>query len=246
MRAIDKDFVREIRNSRSRFLSIMVLAALAVAFLSGLRATAPDMKRTGDAYLDAYHLQDVQILSPLGITEEDVAALQKAEGVLLARGGYQADAWVDSLTAKLFSLTEGVNEPVLLEGRMPETPTECLLDAELIEAEGYAIGDTLHIVPGGSYEDCLRYENYTIVGAVRSPYYISPERGSGSIGSGTVDGFVCLLEDAFDMDCYTVCYLRLAGAEEMTAFYEDYTDFVDDAIDRLEPLGEQRADLRYH
>ena len=245
MRAIDKDFLREIKNSRSRFLSIMVLAALAVAFLSGLRATAPDMKRTGDAYLDAYHLQDIQILSPLGITEEDVAALRQAEGVSFACGGYQADGWVDSLTAKLVSLTDGVNEPVLLDGRMPQTATECLLDAELIEAEAYAIGDTLHIVPGGSYADCLRYEDYTIVGAVRSPYYISPERGSGSIGSGTVDGFVYLESAAFDMDCFTVCYLHLAGAEEMTAFYEDYNDFVDDAIDSLTPLGEKRADIRY-
>ena len=71
--AMQKDFWREIGHTRSRFFSIMILVALSVAFLSGLKATAPDMKHTGDDYLDSLHLADIQVLSTLGLTDEDIA-----------------------------------------------------------------------------------------------------------------------------------------------------------------------------
>ncbi|MGM9661764.1 MAG: FtsX-like permease family protein [Oscillospiraceae bacterium] len=243
--AIRKDFIREIKNSRNRFLSIMVLSALAVAFLSGLKATAPDMKGTGDAYLDEQHLLDIQVISTLGLTEEDVGALAAREEVSLARGAYVLDAWSGDLVSKVYSITEGVNELTVLEGRLPERADECVVDQRLLEETGLALGDSLSIVPGDDYKDCLRYEAFTIVGTVRSPYYISVERGSGSIGSGSVRTYVYLPESAFDMDYYTAAYLLVEGAEEMTAFYEEYDDYIEDVIDALEPLGKERAQLRH-
>ncbi|MBR5572319.1 MAG: FtsX-like permease family protein, partial [Oscillospiraceae bacterium] len=91
----------------------------------------------------------------------------------------------------------------------------------------------------------LIHEEFTIVGVVRSPYYICVERGSASIGSGTVVAYVYLPEDAFDMEVYTTAYLLVEGAMEMTAFYEEYDDTIEDVIDALEPFGEVRAKLRY-
>ncbi|MBR6677583.1 MAG: ABC transporter permease, partial [Oscillospiraceae bacterium] len=243
--AIRKDFIREIKNSRNRFLSIMVLAMLSVAFLSGLKATAPDMKGTGDDYLDQQKLLDVQILSTLGITEEDIDALQAREEIAYATGAYVIDAWSGDLVSKVYSITEGINELTVLEGRLPQNSRECVVDRNLVGELGLTVGDSLPILPGEDYEDSLRHEEFTIVGVVRSPYYICVERGSASIGSGTVIAYVYLPEDAFDMEVYTTAYLLVEGAMEMTAFYEEYDDAMEDVIDALEPFGEVRAKLRY-
>ncbi len=242
--AIKKDFYREIKNSRNRFLSIMVLAALAVAFLSGLKATAPDMKGTGDAYFDEQKLLDVQIMSTLGLTEEDIAALSAREEVSYAEGAYVIDAWTEDLVTKVYSITEGVNELVLMEGRLPENERECVVDRNLIAA-GVALGDRIGIAPGGDYEDALRHEEFTVVGVVRSPYYLSVERGSASIGAGSVQAYLYLPESAFDMEAYTAAFLLIEGAEELTAFYEEYDDHIEDVIDGMEPFGEERAKLRH-
>ena len=94
--AMQKDFWREIQHTRSRFFSIMILVALSVAFLSGLKATAPDMKKTGDDYLDSLHLADIQVLSTLGLTDEDIEAIRARENIEDAEGEYVIDAFASS------------------------------------------------------------------------------------------------------------------------------------------------------
>ena len=240
-----KDIVREIKNSRNRFLAIMVLSALAVAFLCGLKVTAPDMKGTGDDYLDKQRLMDIQVMSTLGITDEDIAELGSREEIDYALGAYVMDAWAGDAVAKVYSITEDVNRLVLMEGHMPVVSRECAVDAHLMEKLGLSIGDYLPILPSEDNEDSLIYEDFRIVGIVRSPYYVSVERGSASIGSGSVQGYVYLKEKAFKMDCYTIAYLGVKGAQSLTAFTDEYDDRIEEVIDGLEPLGEVRAQLRY-
>ena len=243
--AIKKDFFREIKHTRNRFLSIMVLAMLSVAFLSGLKVTAPDMKGTGDSYLDEQKLADIQIMSTLGLTEEDIDKLNAQEEVALAKGAYIIDAWAGDFVSKVYSITEGVNELTVLEGRMPANSSECVVDRNLTAGLGLEIGDKVAITPGDDYEDSLLHEEFTIVGIVRSPLYVSSERGSASIGSGSVRAYVYLPESAFDMEVYTTAYLLVEDAMAMTAFYDKYDDYIEDTIDALEPFGEVRAKLRY-
>lgn len=240
-----KDIVREIKNSRNRFLAIMVLSALAVAFLCGLKVTAPDMKGTGDDYLDKQRLMDIQVMSTLGITDEDIEELGAREEIDYALGAYVMDAWAGDAVAKVYSITEDVNRLVLIEGHMPVVSRECAVDAHLMEKLGLSIGDYLPILPSEDNEDSLIYEDFRIVGIVRSPYYVSVERGSASIGSGSVQGYVYLKEKAFKMDCYTIAYLGVKGAQSLTAFTDEYDDHIEEVIDGLEPLGEVRAQLRY-
>lgn len=244
--AVMKDFIREIKNSKNRFISIMILSALAVAFLSGLKAISPDMKRTGDEYLDAQNLHDIQVISTLGITEEDVAALDAFVGIEQAVGSYVIDAWAGDAVTKVYAITPGTNDPLLLDGRMPENLFECVVDEAFLADSGKEIGDTIGIVPGEDYEDALRRMNYTIVGTVRSPLYVSVERGSASIGSGSVRAYIYLTEDAFDMESYTAAYLKVEGARELTAFNEEYDDFIEAQIDAMEDFGDARARLRYN
>ena len=248
--AMQKDFWREIGHTRSRFFSIMILVALSVAFLSGLKATAPDMKHTGDDYLDSLHLADIQVLSTLGLTDEDIAALRAQDKIEDAEGEYVIDAFAssDSLDAvvKVLSLTDrGISDVLLREGRMPERADECVVEENMLSLMSISIGDTITLTPGDDLSDALAQNTYTVVGTVRSPVYLAVERGTSTLGSGTVKAYLYLPREAFTLDYYTAAYVRVSGAAEMTAFYDEYDDYIDDVIDSLEDFSEQRASLRH-
>ena len=248
--AMQKDFWREIKHTRSRFFSIMILVALSVAFLSGLKATAPDMKRTGDDYLDSLHLADIQVLSTLGLTDDDITSLRAQDKVEDAEGEYVIDAFAssDSLDAvvKVLSLTgRGINEVLLRDGRMPERADECVVEGNMLSLMSISIGDTITLTPGDDLSDALSQNTYTVVGTVRSPVYLAVERGTSTLGSGTVKAYLYLPREAFTLDYYTAAYVRVSGAAEMTAFYSDYDDDIDAVIDELEPFGDARAQLRH-
>ena len=248
--AMQKDFWREIGHTRSRFFSIMILVALSVAFLSGLKATAPDMKHTGDDYLDSLHLADIQVLSTLGLTDEDIAALRAQDKIEDAEGEYVIDAFAssDSLDAvvKVLSLTDrGISDVLLREGRMPERADECVVEENMLSLMSIAIGDTITLTPGDDLSDALAQDTYTVVGTVRSPVYLAVERGTSTLGSGTVKAYLYLPREAFTLDYYTAAYVRVSGAAEMTAFYDEYDDYIDDVIDSLEDFGDARAILRH-
>ena len=248
--AMQKDFWREIGHTRSRFFSIMILVALSVAFLSGLKATAPDMKHTGDDYLDSLHLADIQVLSTLGLTDEDIAALCAQDKIEDAEGEYVIDAFAssDSLDAvvKVLSLTDrGISDVLLREGRMPERADECVVEENMLALMSISVGDTITLTPGDDLSDALAQDTYTVVGTVRSPVYLAVERGTSTLGSGTVKAYLYLPREAFTLDYYTAAYVRVSGAEEMTAFYDEYDDYIDDVIDSLEDFSDARAILRH-
>ena len=248
--AMQKDFWREIKHTKSRFFSIMILVALSVAFLSGLKATAPDMKHTGDDYLDSLHLADIQVLSTLGLTDEDIAALRAQDKIEDAEGEYVIDAFAssDSLDAvvKVLSLTDrGISDVLLREGRMPERADECVVEENMLSLMSISIGDTITLTPGDDLSDALAQDTYTVVGTVRSPVYLAVERGTSTLGSGTVKAYLYLPREAFTLDYYTAAYVRVSGAAEMTAFYDEYDDYIDDVIDSLEDFSERRASLRH-
>lgn len=248
--AMQKDFWREIKHTKSRFFSIMILVALSVAFLSGLKATAPDMKHTGDDYLDSLHLADIQVLSTLGLTDEDIAALRAQDKIEDAEGEYVIDAFAssDSLDAvvKVLSLTDrGISDVLLREGRMPERADECVVEENMLSLMSISIGDTITLTPGDDLSDALAQDTYTVVGTVRSPVYLAVERGTSTLGSGTVKAYLYLPREAFTLDYYTAAYVRVSDAAEITAFYDDYDDYIDDVIDSLEDFGDARAILRH-
>ena len=248
--AMQKDFWREIGHTKSRFFSMMILVALSVAFLSGLKATAPDMKHTGDDYLDSLHLADIQVLSTLGLTDDDIDALRAQKNIENAEGEYVLDAFASSdgaeAVVKVLSLSnQGINDVLLREGRMPARADECVVEENMLGLLDISIGDTIALEPDSKMDDALAGEEYTVVGTVRSPVYIAVERGTSTIGSGTVKAYLYLPRDAFALDYYTAAYVRVSGAAELTAFYDEYDDYIDDVIDTLEAFGDERAALRH-
>ncbi len=238
------DALREIWHTRSRFLSILVLSALAVAFLSGLRTTAPDMEYTADNYYDATHLMDGYVLSTLGLVEEDLAALSAAPGIAAVEGGYNVDAVAEDSIVIVRSLPEEINLLTVEEGRLPERPDECVTEELLLLDLGLEIGDTLSIVPGEDNADALARQEYTIVGTVRSPLYVSTDRGTSSLGTGSVSAYVYIPAENFTWDYYTVVFFTGDGLTELDGYSDEYDDQVESLVDSLDGLAEERAQLR--
>ena len=244
------DAFREIKNTRSRFVSLLVLSALAVCFLAGLRATEPDMKRSADRYFDEQRLMDLHILSTLGLTDADAGALAAVEVVEAVEPAYTIDAVLrfgeNEIVVKGLSYQEGgLNAPHLEEGRLPERADECLVEPDLLSENGLFIGDTITLDTGsGTYEDALAGENFTIVGTADSPLYVGVDRGSSSLGTGQVSAFVLLPAEAFTMESYTDIYVTLDGAAGLLCYDDAYTDLVEQIQDELEPFARERADLR--
>ena len=234
------DTLREVHHTFPRFLSLLVLSALAVCFLAGLRATAPDMKLSADAYFDQQNLMDLHIASTLGLTQEDVDAIAEEEGVASVQGAYTIDALVpmdnQEMVVKVLSYSgEGdVNQPALVEGRLPEGEDECLVEPLFLELSGLSIGDTISLDTGeGDYADALSVEEVTIVGTANSPLYIALDRGSSTLGTGSVDAFLILPVESFTMDYYTDAYLLAEGASELETYSDEYEELVDQLAQQL-------------
>ena len=238
------DALREVRHTRSRFLSILVLSALAVAFLSGLRTTAPDMEYTADNYYDAVHLMDGYVLSTLGIVEEDLDALFAAPGIQAVEGGYTLDAVAEDSIVIVRSLPEEINLLTVEEGRLPERSDECVTEELLLLDLGLEIGDTLSIVPGEDNADALERQEYTIVGTVSSPLYVSTDRGTSSLGTGSVSAYVYIPAENFTWDYYTVAFFTGEGLAELDGYSDAYDDQAEALVDSLDGLAEERAQLR--
>ena len=246
MKPTHKDFYMEIRKSPGRFLSILFIVALGVAFFSGIRASEPDMRLTGDTYFDESNLMDIKALSTYGVTQDDVDAILKIDGVEHAEGAYSADFMqvVDKKQKVLhvISLQDEMNQVKLSDGRMPQKAGECLADQDA----GYKVGDTIKLRSGTSDEvtDTLTTDTLKVVGLCSSPMYISYGRGSATIGTGTISAFVMVPEETFDMDVYTEVYVQVKGAKNEVAFTDRYDKKVEKVLDQIEDITDERAEIR--
>ena len=239
------DAVREIRFTFSRFLSILVLSALAVAFLAGLRTTAPDMEYTADNYYDRTHMMDGYVISTLGLTQEDLDALGQEAGIQEVEGGMSLDATARDAIVSVRSLPETLNLLEVTEGRLPQAADECVTESLLMVELGLEVGDTLELTLDEDNADSLTRTTYTVVGVVNSPLYVGSDRGSSSLGGGTVDAFLYVSGENFNLDYYTEAYFTLDGLAALDSYSQEYEDRLEDYLDGLDGLADQRAQLRY-
>ncbi|MBO5069331.1 MAG: FtsX-like permease family protein [Roseburia sp.] len=225
-----KSTFREIKQSLGRFLAILAIVALGVGFLSGLKATQPAMLQTVQKFYDNTNFYDYRLLSTVGFGKEDVAAFREKEGVEAAEGAVQFDILCDSTggstrVLKAHSITEEVNQLMVISGRLPESPNECVVDAELYDESW--IGKKIKLSATNAEDDLehFSYEEYVITGTVRSPLYIQFERGTTSLGNGKVSGFMFLLPEGFAEDYYTEIYV--AFDHNFAMYSDEYKEYID-------------------
>ena len=249
-RALRKNFYMEIRKSLGRFLSIFFIVAMGVAFFSGIRSAEPDMRYSADAYFDRNDFMDIQVMGTLGITEEDVTAIEQVEGVEKAEPGYSADMLMDvhgnQKILHVSSVLDSMNDYKAEEGRMPEKSGECLMDQDFAASAGLKVGDSITLLSGtrDPLTDTLRTDTYEITGLGSSVSYISFERGSSNIGNGEVSGFLTILPEDFSLEVYTECYVTAEGAKELTAFTLEYDKKVERVLKNIEDIGDYQGKLR--
>ncbi len=250
-KSIRKNLLREIKNSKSRFLSIFVIIAIGVAFFAGIRATSPDMKTTADQYLDTHHLADLSVLAATGFTGKDMEKVKEVQGVAEVVPGYTFDALAVSggeekpVKVHSFNINEQrINQPELLEGNLPGNEDECLTEKGYLKSEKLKIGDSVELKTANGVK------RFKIVGAVNSPLYISQyERGNNSLGNGKTVAFfhigeksaaelaIPALPGVDKTKIYNELLIRVEGAKEKNAFLDEYKDVVNPVKERVENLG---------
>lgn len=259
--ALLKDTFREIKKTLSRFLSIFAIVALGVSFFAGVKATCPDMKITADKYFDDYHLMDIRLVSTIGFNEEDVKAVKKAAGVEGVMPSYSIDALVKvrnkDLVVKVVSLPMDkvynpddsyINRVKLVEGRLPQRADECVTERGKMANPSLSIGSKIKLSSGtdSDIDNSIKNSEFTIVGYVETPYYISYERGTSSIGDGKVNSFIMIPQQNFILPVYTDIFLTVKGSREKMCFDDGYDDIIEPVKDQLEDIGKDRAEIRYN
>lgn len=269
--AFNKGVLRSVTHSLGRFLAIAIMAALGTGFYAGLRMTAPDMKLAGDMFYDGTNMCDLRIVSTLGLTDADIDELRGVEGVEGVEGAWEVDALatiestqyvvrihsLDTEAAQRSGMEDDyrvisddadyINRPLLVEGEWPDAPGECVVSADAVTEGEVAIGDTVEVLEGTQdIGETLDADTFTIVGFVRSSYYVSTTGfGSTSLGSGSIDQYMFVSEGDFADDMpYTEAFVTVAGAKDLASSSEEYDDVVAAVAQRIEDMAPQMCAQR--
>lgn len=250
-----KDIFREIKISLGRFLSILCIVAIGVAFFAGIKASAPDMKNSADTYFDKYNVQDIQVYSTIGLTKKDVAAIKKIKGVKSVQPSFSMDtlSQIDSTQMVIKVISYGIDQKMnkirVVEGRMPERENECLVEASSATNKLYGtfhIGDTIKLQSGTDevLSKSLKHTKYKIVGTCYNPNYLSYEKGSSNIGSGTVNSFIYIQNTNVLKDYYTEVDVCVKGAKDLDCYSDEYFDVVDPVLKKIKKISNKQIDAR--
>ena len=249
-RALFTEITRTIKGSLARFLAIAGIVALGCGFFAGLKMASPDMQEAAHTFYENQHLYDLRVISTLGLSEKDVHALASVEGV----GAVMPSRTVDVMatltssqsTARVSSFRPGeLNQPIVVEGRLPQGPYECVMSADPKKRADISLGQQIEL-PDTSNGVHLKGGSYTVVGFVNAPTYPYVSNfGTTSLGNGIVQQFVYVTEDAFaNDDPYTEAYLTVQGATSYKSGSSDYQSAVDSVAERISQMNPSLASLR--
>lgn len=259
-----KVITRTLKGTFSRFAAIAAIVALGVGLLSGLMAMPINMRDTIDRYFDRQNLHDLRIVSPLGLTNDDVAAIENVEGISQVMPAYMADVFMDAgerknIVTRVHSLPSSeieskdphnyLNRVDIVEGRLPLHRGECVVVMASSNewSDAYSVGNTLRVADtNGDISDTLADTEFKIVGIANTSYYFSVARENASIGDGTVALKIYVGDESFSQEAYSEIFATVAGAKELGSDTQEYRDTVDAAAQRIEAIGPQRCTARYN
>lgn len=250
-----KNILQEIRHSFGRFFSILCIVMIGVAFFAGVKASAPDMKYSADQYFDKYNVQDIQVYSTLGLTQDDLKEIKKIDGVEDAEPVFSIDTLTQKdstqLVMKVISLADdqSINKVRLVNGRIPKKENECIIEAGSVSNQlfgNFEIGDTITLTSGteDDLSDTLKNAEYTVVGTCYNPNYLSYEKGSSSIGNGEIGNFMYVKDSNIKVDYFTEIDVTVKGAKDINTYDDAYFDLVEPVVDKIEAISDDRIDVR--
>ena len=253
--ALLKDSIKEIKNTYKRFLSILVMAFLGVGFFAGMRAASPDMVDTIDQYYKESQVYDIKILSTLGLTNDDIDALSEIDEIENTVGTYETEGKIEidnkEIITKIMSV-EKLNKPILLQGNLPKTQNECVVEDSFLTANHKSIGDTIEVEAEktkndeGEEVEYLNKNILKIVGTVKSPLYISRDRGTSSLGSGKIDYYIYVPKENIKAnEIYTNIYIKFKNSENYTTSSEKYEEYIAEVKEKIEAIKEEREKARH-
>ena len=254
-KALFKDSVKEIKNNYKRFISLLLMAFLGVGFFAGIRATSPDMVDSIDTYYKNQKMYDIQVISTLGLTEDDVNSIKQIDGVDIVEGTYETDGKLEidnkEIITKVLCVDE-LNKPLLVEGQLPQNANECVVEENFLTQNNKSIGDTIQIEientqnAEGEEIEYLYNKELKIVGTVKSPLYISNERGNSTLGDGRVDYYMYISKDNIQAkDTFTNIYVTLKDITKYQTASSKYEDKVNEVKDKIEEIKEERENARH-
>lgn len=250
-KALLKDIFKEIIKSYKRFISILLMALLGVGFFAGLRASSPDMVDSIDSYYKAQNVYDIEVISTLGLTNQDIEAISKIENVKNVYGTYSKDGLIkteDKEKVSKILCVEEVNKPVLIEGNLPQNIDECVVEKNLLKELEKNIGDYIEIEPEKTDEEeteFLKNKKLKIVGVVESPLYISRERGNTKLGTGVIDYYIYINKENVNSEVYTEIYVNLEESDKYQTASNKYEEYVLETKEKIEEIKEERENARY-
>ena len=249
-RALFTEITRTIKGSLARFLAIAGIVALGCGFFAGLKMASPDMQEAAHTFYENQHLYDLRVISTLGLSEKDVSALASVEGVEAVMPSRTVDIMAtltsSQSTARVSSFRPGeLNQPIVVEGRLPQGPYECVMSADPKKRADISLGQQIEL-PDTSNGVHLKGGSYTVVGFVNAPTYPYVSNfGTTSLGNGIVQQFVYVTEDAFaDDDPYTEVYVTVQGATRYKSGSSAYQSAVDSVAERITQMNPSLAALR--
>ena len=243
MKAITKDYFREMKSRKGQFISMFLIIFIGAAFFSGIRSGKSAMEYTINRYFVDNKFMDIQVVSTIGLTEEDIDKIADIEGVKNVYPSYSGEAFNDCKTAsyvmKLLAYEEKINIPIIKEGRNIKNKKECLIDEDYAKTTQTDIGDIIKVKAEGDskIKDFLKYEEYEVVGIINHPMYLAIDRGAASIGNGSIDYYMVLHRDVFKAEAYTDAYITMKDMDVDSIYDEKYINKLEDITNEIIQLG---------
>lgn len=235
--------IRKIKEQIKRFFSLVCMALLGVGFFVGIKGTSPDMMKTLDHYLDEHNVYDIEIVSTLGLTDEDIEEIKKldiADNIIGVKSTDEIISFENrEKVVKIISITD-MNKITLVEGNLPQVENEIVVERQMLEENKLSIGDFIEI-----NSETLTPHSLKIVGIVESPIYFSTSRGSSQVGNGKLDYYTYVLENAFHIDYYNSIDMTLKGTSETITNSRSYLDIIEKGKKKLESIREEREEERF-
>ncbi|MDO5015123.1 MAG: FtsX-like permease family protein [Clostridia bacterium] len=270
---IFKDFLRTVKSNLVGFISVIIITAIGVTCFIGINSAEPDMKDTARKYFHENNLYDIKVSTPVSLTKEDADAIKNikgvsdimpsktVDGILKVNDKSITDIDGSELSCRVMSLNlknasdfveskvkddKYMNKVDLIEGRMPKAPNECVVDSSKLSApDEFKIGQTIKIESSyGLMDEKLQNTEYKITGKIRTPLFLSFERGRTSVGSGKLGTFIFVSEENFLSEDYNEIFVKVAGADKLDPYSEEYEKFISPVIKDIENLSKERLPIR--